>query len=118
VVTGLAVTEPPAALLLRSPFRDLASVGRQHYPVLPVGLLLRDRFDVVGPIARVHVPTTVVYGDADAIVAPEQSAAVAAAAPGLVRAVAVAGADHNDPVLLDGEDVVAAAVELAGRITG
>ena len=48
-------------------------------------------------------PTTVVYGSADSIVPPEQSRAVAEAAAGCTALVEVPGADHNDPVLLDGD---------------
>src|SRR5689334_11825079 len=46
VVTELAAAHPPAGLVLRSPFTDLAAVGRHHYPLLPVRLILRDRFPV------------------------------------------------------------------------
>jgi uncharacterized protein len=113
VATELAVSQPPAGLVLRSPFRDLASVGQLHYPMLPVRLLLRDRFDVLGAIERVDAPTVVVYGAEDRIVPPAQSEAVAAAAPNLVRSVRVPGADHNDPVLLDGDQLVAAVHDLA-----
>src|SRR3954451_7472388 len=102
VVTELAIEHPPAGLLLRSPFEDLAAVGAVHYPFLPVRALLRDSYPVAGRIAWVQVPTTVVYGTADSIVPPGQSRAVAAAAGQLHRLVAVDGADHNDPVLLDG----------------
>jgi len=113
VVTRLAVDHPPAGLVLRSPFTDLASVGRLHYPFLPVGLLLRDRFDVVGAIRRVHAPTIVAYGAEDVVVPPAQSRAVADAAPGLVRALRLAGADHNDQVMLDGTEILDAVAELA-----
>ena len=44
VVTELASEHPPAGLILRSPFVDLASVAAVHYPFLPVRALLRDRF--------------------------------------------------------------------------
>ncbi len=118
VVTALAVEHPPAGLVLRSPFVDLAAVGSHHYPVLPVRLLLRDRFPVAEQVARVRVPTTVVLGDADTIVPPEQSRRVAAAAARLHRLVEVPGADHNDAVLLDGERLVDAVVELAGPAAG
>ena len=64
-------------------------------------------------ITRVDVPTTVVYGSADSIVPPEQSRAVAEAAARLHAVVEVAAADHNDPVLLDGDEVVDAVLELA-----
>jgi fermentation-respiration switch protein FrsA (DUF1100 family) len=113
VVTELATQHPPAGLVLRSPFVDLASVGAVHYPFLPVRLLLRDRYPVAEQLGRVGVPTTVVYGTGDSIVPPGQSRAVAAAAAQLHRLVEVPGADHNDLVLLDGEAVVSAVVELA-----
>ena len=114
-MTELAAEHPPAGLVLRSPFVDLASVGGAHYPFLPVRLLLRDRYQLTRHLARVRAPTTVVYGSRDTVVPPEQSRAVAGAAPRLVRLVRVDGADHNDPVLLDGDAVVTAIVELAGR---
>jgi uncharacterized protein len=113
VVTELAIEHPPAGLLLRSPFVDLATVGRVHYPFLPVGTLLRDRFPVVDQIASVGVPTTVVYGSSDSIVPPDQSRAVARSAAGRTRAVEIPGADHNDPELLHGEELIGAVVELA-----
>ena len=115
VVTELATEHPPAALVLRSPFVDLAAVGAEHYPFLPVRALLRDRYPVAERVATIRVPTTVVLGDADSIVPPAQSRAVAAAAAGLHRLVEVPGADHNDRVLLDGDALVDAVVELAGR---
>ncbi|MGH4010521.1 MAG: alpha/beta hydrolase [Pseudonocardiaceae bacterium] len=113
VATRLAVEQAPGGLVLRSPFTDLAAVGSRHYPLLPVRLLLRDRVPVTELISQVRVPTTVVYGSADAIVPPEQSAAVAAAAGGPVQAVEVIGADHNDAALLEGNELVAAVLDLA-----
>ena len=113
VVTELATEHPPAGLVLRSPFVDLASVAAVHYPVLPVRALLRDRFPLAEQLARIDVPTTVVYGGEDSIVPPEQSRAVADAAAQLHRLVEVPGADHNDRVLLDGDALVTAVLELA-----
>jgi uncharacterized protein len=115
VVTELATEHPPAGLVLRSPFVDLAAVGAAHYPFLPVRALLRDRYPVAERVATIRVPTTVVLGGADLIVPPAQSRAVATAAAGLHRLVEVPGADHNDRVLLDGDALVDAVVELAGR---
>ncbi|MGC9668640.1 alpha/beta hydrolase [Planosporangium sp. 12N6] len=118
VVTELAVAHPPAGLVLRSPFVDLAAVGRHHYPVLPVRALLRERYPVADLIGAVTVPTVVIYGTADSVVPPGQSRTVATRAGGPLRVVAVEGADHNDPVLLDGAPVVGAVVDLADRIRG
>jgi hypothetical protein len=116
VVTELATEHPPAGLVLRSPFVDLASVGRFHYPFLPVGRLLRDRYPLADLLASVKVPTTVVYGSRDSIVPTEQSRAVAAAAAGETRVVEIAGADHNDLALLAGVKLIEAIVELADRV--
>jgi fermentation-respiration switch protein FrsA (DUF1100 family) len=115
VVTELATQEQPLGLVLRSPFVDLAAVGRVHYPFLPVRSLLRDRFPLAEQLARVQVATTVLYGSDDTIVPPEQSRAVAAAAGGPTRAVEIEGADHNDRALLDGALLIDAVVELADR---
>jgi uncharacterized protein len=113
VVAELATEYPPAALVLRSPFVDLASVGQIHYPFLPVRALLRDRFPTAEHVARVAAPVTVIYGSRDSIVPAEQSRAVAAAVVGDVRTVEIDGADHNDLVLLDGAELVRAVVERA-----
>lgn len=116
VITELAGEHPPAGLVLRSPFVDLASVGQVHYPFLPVRTLLRDRYLLSEHLAEVKVPVTVVYGSDDSIVPPTQSRAVAESAPRLWQLVEVAGADHNAPALLDGEVLTNAVVDLADQI--
>ena len=116
VITELATEHPPAGLVLRSPFVDLASVGRVHYPFLPVRTLLRDRYPLNEQLGQVTVPVTVVYGSDDSIVPPTQSRAVAESAPRLWQLVEVVGADHNDPALLDGEVLIKAVVDLANQI--
>jgi alpha-beta hydrolase superfamily lysophospholipase len=119
VATGLAadlISSAPGGLVLRSPFASLAAVGREHYPLLPVGLLLRDRYEVLATIPQVTAPTAVVYGTADTVVPPEQSASVARHAGNGVLTTPVPGADHNDAVLLDGPEVVGAVVSLAERL--
>jgi uncharacterized protein len=116
VVTELATEHPPGALVLRSPFTDLAAVGSIHYPFLPVRTLLRDRYPVAEHIARVPAPTAVVYGSRDSIIPPEQSREVARQAAGPVQVTEVAGADHNDAVLFTGAELVAAVVALADEI--
>ncbi len=115
VVAGLAASRPPAGLLLRSPFEDLPAAAAVHYPFLPVRAMLRDTFPVRDTVAGLGVPVTVVYGDEDSIIPPEQSRAVAAAAGDRGVAVAVPGADHNDPALLDGPELLDAVVALAER---
>jgi pimeloyl-ACP methyl ester carboxylesterase len=116
VVTELATEHPPAGIVLRSPFSSLAAVGQEHYPFLPVGLLLRDDFPVVDRIGEVETPVSVVYGQEDSVVPPDQSRAVADAAPELWQRIPVPGADHNDPELTHGEAVIGAVVGLATHL--
>ncbi|MCP2322302.1 hypothetical protein HDA40_000809 [Hamadaea flava] len=104
VVTDLAAEQPVRAVVLRSPFTDLASVGAAHYPFLPVRLLLRDRFPVLDKVSSVESPMTVVYGTADGTVPPAQSIAVAERAG--IAPIAVPGADHNDAVLAYGPQLI------------
>ncbi len=116
VVTDLAAEAPVGALVLRSPFTDLAAVGGRHYPFLPVRLLLRDKYPLMTTILRVRAPVTVIYGGADSTVPPEQSREVASKAPRLAALVEVPGADHNDEALFSGPRLIDAVVASAAEI--
>jgi pimeloyl-ACP methyl ester carboxylesterase len=115
VVAALQARHPPAGIVLRSPFTELADVGAHHYPWLPVRAVLRDRFPVVEPLATSEVPVTVIYGDRDSVVPSELSARVADQAPTLAERVVLAGADHNDPVMF-GSRVAEAVARLAHSV--
>lgn len=95
VATALATTDPPAGLLLRSPFTSLTDVARHNFH-LPVGWVLRDRFDTAARITRVRSPVSVLAGEADDLVPASQSREVAARASDLHELLIVPGAGHND----------------------
>lgn len=114
VVAALQERTPPAGVVLRSPFTELADVGAHHYPWLPVRLLLRERFEVVDRIAASEVPVTVVHGDRDSVVPTRLSVRVADEAGSLAERV-VLRADHNDPVMF-GAPVAEATARLAARV--
>jgi fermentation-respiration switch protein FrsA (DUF1100 family) len=117
VVTELATEIAPGGLVLRSPFVDLASVGRVHYPFLPVRQLLRDHYPLAEQLATVKAPVVVVYGADDSIVPPEQSRTVAEAAANLQKLIEIPAADHNDAVLVHGKTLIAAVTALADQVT-
>lgn len=106
VTIELASVDPPAVLILRSPFTSLVDVGRVHYPWLPVGGLLKDRYPSDERIGSIQVPTLVVAGEADSIIPISQSREIFAAAPGPKRLVVVPGADHNDSILVSGSEMI------------
>lgn len=102
--TGVAVQlaaglrdDPPTGILLRSPYTSMATVANHVMPI-PLGWALRDRFDTLTHITNVTAPITVLAGDADTLIPPSQSTAVADAAPNLHDFTLVPGVDHNDPL--------------------
>jgi fermentation-respiration switch protein FrsA (DUF1100 family) len=111
VAVGLAVQQPPAALVLRSPFTSLPEVGAVHYPWLPVRRLLLDRYPSIDRIASVGAPLMVIAGDRDEVVPLSLSRRLYDAAAEPKRFMLVPGAGHNDPELIDGPQVF-------GQITG
>lgn len=115
VVAALAARRPPAGMVLRSPFTELADVGAHHYPWVPVRLLLRDRFPVLEHVRGSAVPVTVVRGSHDSVIPPELSRRVAAGAGHLVEEVVLDGVDHNDPEMF-GAPVAEALSRLADTL--
>jgi pimeloyl-ACP methyl ester carboxylesterase len=118
VTARLAVTDPPAGIVLRSPFVSLVDVGSAHYPRVLVERILRDRYESARHLADSPVPVVVLYGDADDIVPASSSAALAEAVGTLHRKVVLPGVGHNDAVWfgpLLAEQVAALADELVGR---
>ncbi|MGF1597768.1 MAG: alpha/beta hydrolase [Acidimicrobiales bacterium] len=118
VAIEVAVDDPPAALVLRSPFTSLADVARAHYPPGPPPFLLRDRYPSAERIGSVAAPVLVIVGSDDSIVPPAQSSALHDLAREPKELVVVPGADHNDVELVAGDAVVAATVRFIDREAG
>lgn len=115
VVAALQQQRPPAGVVLRSPFTELADVGSHHYPWLPVRQLLSDRFPVLELMETSEVPLTVVYGDRDSVVPTRLSARVADGAASLVEELVIEGADHNDGAMF-GARVADSVARLAEQV--
>ena len=52
VAVQLALEEPPAGLILETPFTSIAAMGRHHYPLLSLllGRLIEARYDNLAKI--------------------------------------------------------------------
>ncbi|MDF1554123.1 MAG: alpha/beta hydrolase [Deferrisomatales bacterium] len=112
-----AVEEPPAGLVLRSPFTSLVAVGRVHYPFLPVAALLRDRYSSLVRVARVRCPLLVLAGGRDEIVPTAQSRELYAAATVADRRwVSYPEADHNSRRFLDDPEMVEEVAKFVLRV--
>jgi pimeloyl-ACP methyl ester carboxylesterase len=78
---------------------------------MPVRALLLDRFPLLEHLRSVRVPVAVVAGGADEVVPVEQSRTVASAVG--ASYMELAGARHNDAILVSGPAVAAAVVEVS-----
>lgn len=115
VAARLAADDPPAALILRSPFMSMAHVGQHHYRLLPVRLLLRDRYPTEELIGRIASPLLVIAGDRDSIIPPDHSRRVYEAATARKELLVIRGADHNDEALFTGRAMVDGIVGFLSR---
>ena len=116
VAIGEAAQRPPEGLILRSPFTSLADAASANYFGLPSAWLLRDSYRSIDLIDDIDAPVTVIAGTADSIVPISQSRTVYDRAALPFEWVAVDGADHNDPRLTAGPEVIAAVRRLAERL--
>jgi len=101
VAVALAAARPVSGVVLASPFDSLATVGREHYPWLPVGLLLRHRFDSAALAPRLSMPMLALVAEHDAIIPPSRSRALFDAWAGPKRWETVPGTDHNSLAVPD-----------------
>ena len=95
VAVQLAAARPVRGVVLVSPFDSLKSVGRRHYPFVPVSLLLRHPFDSVARAPDIEAPLLVLAGERDRIVPSTHSKRLFDAWRGPKRWDLLSGADHN-----------------------
>ena len=95
VAVQLAAARSVRGVVLVSPFDSLKSVGRRHYPFVPVSLLLRHPFDSVARAPDIEAPLLVLAGERDRIVPSTHSKRLFDAWRGPKRWVLLPGADHN-----------------------
>lgn len=105
VAIELALEQPPAAMVLRSPFTSMAAMVRAHYPLVPPALL-RDRWPSLDRIDDLAVPMLFVGGTADRIVPLAQTRALHDAAENPAALLVIEDAGHNDPALLHGTEMI------------
>jgi hypothetical protein len=94
VAVDLALAQPPAALVLESPFTSVRAMANRTLP--GAGYLFRTRWDSLAKIGAIRAPLFVLHGDADEVVPYELGRELFAAAPEPKTFVTIRGARHND----------------------
>ena len=96
VAVELALTQPPMALVLVSPFASAREMAKLAVPFPPVAWLVRNHYDTLSRIRRLNVPLLVLHGDQDETIPISQGRKLYEAANEPKRFQTLEGAEHND----------------------
>lgn len=102
VVTRLATTTTPRALILESTFTSMNDMGDKVLPFLPTRLISRYRYDNVANVRRIHVPVLVLHSPDDTVIPYELGRRLFEAANEPKEFVTISGG-HDDGYRVSGE---------------
>ncbi|UCE85499.1 MAG: alpha/beta hydrolase [Deltaproteobacteria bacterium] len=102
VAVDLAQGRALAGLVLESTFSSIGDVAASIFGGLPLGALVRGRFDSAAKIGRVRCPLLFLHGDRDRVIPIELGRRLFEIAPDPKVFEVLAGAGHNDTVLVGG----------------
>ena len=96
VAVELALTQPPMAMVLVSPFASVRDMANLTLPFPPIGWLVRNHYDSISRIQQLDVPVLVLHGDQDETVPINQGRKLYRAANQPKRFQVLEGAAHNN----------------------
>lgn len=100
VAMELALADPPAGVILESPFLSVRAMANR---VLPgSGFLLRSRFDSLARARRLRAPLLVLHGDSDEVVPHDHGRRLWEAAAEPKAFYTIRGAGHNNTYVVGG----------------
>jgi hypothetical protein len=95
--TQRAVSDPPAALILESPFASLEAFKSDSSGFdFPIGFIATANWNTEARIAKVRAPVLILHGTADDYVRPEFGERIYAKANDPKKLILVPGADHGN----------------------
>jgi pimeloyl-ACP methyl ester carboxylesterase len=101
VAAEMALRGRGRALVLVSPYTSIVDVARRMpTALLPVSLVVRDKFDTRSKAPKITVPTLIVHGDADEVIAYDMGRELSHLFPHATLQTQV-GRHHGDLVVLD-----------------
>ncbi|MCS7008441.1 MAG: hypothetical protein N2035_04515 [Chthoniobacterales bacterium] len=90
------LTPPPSGLLLITPFDNLVSAAKIHYPFLPVGFLLQDKYKSDEAIKNFRGRIAILLASEDTITPPHLGRKLASATQAPTFVVEIPNTGHND----------------------
>ena len=103
VAVDLAVTDPPAGLILETPFTSIREMARRLLPG-PLSALVPQQFDNLAKIGAIRSPKLFIHGDLDDLVPYRHGQRLFEAAAPPKSFFTIPGAGHNDTYLVGGSD--------------
>jgi hypothetical protein len=88
--------EPPAGIILVSPYTSMARVFDDHVPLLPVAWAVADSYRTDRRLAQLRAPILILHGVADEVIDVAHGRAIAAALGERASLVELPGTHHND----------------------
>ena len=116
VAVELALTRPPMAMMLVSPFASVRDMASITLPFPPVAWLVRNHYDSLTRIRQLNVPLLVLHGDQDETVPLSQGRRLYDAANQPKRFQVLEGAAHNDTYEVGSEQYWGAIEEFLGEL--
>lgn len=117
VAIELASRKPCGALIAESAFTSTVAMGKLHYGWLPETFLrgVTQRFDSLSRVGHLRSPVLFVHGRVDAIVPVEMGRQLYESSSEPKGWYEIAGAGHNDTVLVGGREYVQRIVSFVGE---
>ncbi|HSD50007.1 MAG TPA: alpha/beta fold hydrolase [Candidatus Methylomirabilis sp.] len=108
IAVEAARRQPPAGLILETPFTSIRDMAKVALPFLPVWGLVRTKYDAQVKIRDVRVPLLILHGDQDDVVPYEQGRRLFEAANEPKTLYTIPGARHNDTYIVGNRPYFAA----------
>lgn len=105
IALQLAIEQPPAGVILESPFTSIEAIGRELYPLLwkLAGWALDVRYDNIFKISQLKAPLLIFHGDRDEIIPQQMGKDLFERAPQPKQFYSIPGAGHNDTYTIGGK---------------
>jgi pimeloyl-ACP methyl ester carboxylesterase len=117
IALELALSAPPAGLVLQSTFTSIRDMARLHYPFVPRAAV-PDAYPSLRLIAGLRAPLLFLHGDRDEIVPLMYGEALFEAAPEPKTMHVLRGVAHNDVLACAGREWIAAIARWAAQHAG